>query len=620
MKLTLTLVNNDPRAAPSEAVKMLESGSLRIGRGRDNDWILPDPDRHISKNHCRIDGDSDGYTLIDSSTNGVFLNQNHGPVGRGNGAPLSDGDTFRLGTYEFEVRIDTAAGQAFGQEGIGYGPPSSDPFGTADYGADPFAAPPPQGGGRDPFAGGDAFGDGFAGMPLRSEAPSDERQTEHDPFVTGQPFGGQSADDLDPFRTSEPFRQPGREPALPPSNDPFAGPPVDGISGDFGQDPFGAVDGPSAEGPRPMNRGEQDDADPFGIGSGAEPAAYDPFAEDDPAPQRFDTDDPFASPPPTRGGDPFDDNRGDSGPSSGRPIIPDDFDPLGDAFGRDHWQGHSAPDHVPAEQQQFSVPNSARPAGPPNDQVIPDDWDLSEPPPAAAPPHSPPRTSRPAPPQGPAHQPPPPQPSQQPLTAPPQVAGQPMATDPLQAFLASAGIDPNDLPPETRAQTMQLVGTMFRDMVAGLCDILMVRASIKERFQMTERTTLRRSENNPLKFSVDGADALANLLTRQRPGFLPADQAVREALSDIKAHELAVLAGMQVALKALLDRFDPENLEKRIEQTSVWDSILPGNRKAKYWELFREHYREIAREAEDDFHGLFGREFSRAYERQVKQL
>jgi type VI secretion system FHA domain protein len=91
-------------------------------------------------------------------------------------------------------------------------------------------------------------------------------------------------------------------------------------------------------------------------------------------------------------------------------------------------------------------------------------------------------------------------------------------------------------------------------------------------------------------------------------------------MDDIKAHELAVMAGMQVALKALLDRFDPDNLEKRIEQSSVWDNILPGNRKAKYWELFREHYREIAREAEDDFHGLFGREFSRAYERQAKQV
>jgi type VI secretion system protein len=167
---------------------------------------------------------------------------------------------------------------------------------------------------------------------------------------------------------------------------------------------------------------------------------------------------------------------------------------------------------------------------------------------------------------------------------------------------------------------MQQVGVMFRDMIGGLCDVLQVRRDIKERFQMAERTQLRRSENNPLKFSVNADDALANLLTRPRPGFLPAERAVREALGDIKAHELAVLAGMQVALNALLGRFDPRNLEKRIEQTSVWDSILPANRKARYWELFCEHYREIAREAEDDFHGLFGREFSKAYERQVKQI
>ena len=613
MKLTLTLVTNDPRAAPSETVKVLEAGSLRIGRGRDNDWILPDPDRHISKNHCRVDVGDDGYMLIDSSTNGVFLNQNGGPVGRGNGAPLSDGDTFRLGTYEFEVRIEDASGHVFGKDDVGYGASPADPFGPADFGADPFAAPPSAPGGRDPFAVGDAFGDGFAGMPpsYHGGGPSDDRRTERDPFITDQPFGGQGNDagggDFDPFRTSQPFPRPAGQPPQPVGDDPFAGPPVDGLGGDVGQDPFGPVPGPAAEGPRPIDRGEDDDADPFGIGAGAEPSSYDPFAESNQSPPRFDAGDPFAGPPsPPPGRAPFGGDRGDAGP-----VIPDDFDPLAEDFDRSEWQGHSVPDHVPAEQQQFSVPKGARPGDAAGDQVIPDDWDLSQPP-AAAPPAPPPET----------------QPASPLLQAPPlraappasQAASPPVADDPLGAFLAAAGIDPTDLSPDQRVQTMRLAGMMFREMIAGLCDILMVRASIKERFQMADRTTLRRSENNPLKFSVDADDALANLLTRPRAGFLPADQAVREALGDIKAHELAVLAGMQVALKALLDRFDPENLEKRIEQTSVWDSILPGNRKAKYWELFRDHYREIAREAEDDFHGLFGREFSRAYEQQVKRL
>ena len=102
--------------------------------------------------------------------------------------------------------------------------------------------------------------------------------------------------------------------------------------------------------------------------------------------------------------------------------------------------------------------------------------------------------------------------------------------------------------------------------------------------------------------------------------YLPPVAAVRGGFDDLKAHQMAVMAGMQVALAALLRRFDPDTLEKRLKSQSVLDSILPAARKAKYWELYEELYKEIAREAEDDFQGLFGREFASAYERQVKKL
>mgnify|MGYP000069390429 FL=1 len=43
-------------------------------------------------------------------------------------------------------------------------------------------------------------------------------------------------------------------------------------------------------------------------------------------------------------------------------------------------------------------------------------------------------------------------------------------------------------------------------------------------------------------------------------------------------------------------------------------------RKARCWEQFSALYQEIAREAEDDFQELFGREFVRAYEEQIARL
>jgi predicted component of type VI protein secretion system len=67
-------------------------------------------------------------------------------------------------------------------------------------------------------------------------------------------------------------------------------------------------------------------------------------------------------------------------------------------------------------------------------------------------------------------------------------------------------------------------------------------------------------------------------------------------------------------------RFDPKTLESRMQDGSMLGGILSGSKKARHWELFTQLYAEIAKEAEDDFHGLFGREFARAYEEQAKKV
>ena len=63
-----------------------------------------------------------------------------------------------------------------------------------------------------------------------------------------------------------------------------------------------------------------------------------------------------------------------------------------------------------------------------------------------------------------------------------------------------------------------------------------------------------------------------------------------------------------------------DQLEKRLAPPGVLDSLMPGNRKAKLWDLFSELYGDISKEAEDDFHALFGREFLKAYEAQVAAI
>jgi type VI secretion system protein ImpI len=127
MTLTLTVLRSPERVAPE--TRQIEGGELSIGRAPDNDWVLPDPERDLSKHHCILAYRSGGWQILDLSANGTFLNGGGEPVGRDRSRPLNDGDRLGLGPYEIEVRI--AAAPAFASRR------SADPFTL-----DPFASRP----------------------------------------------------------------------------------------------------------------------------------------------------------------------------------------------------------------------------------------------------------------------------------------------------------------------------------------------------------------------------------------------------------------------------------------------------------------------------------------------
>jgi type VI secretion system protein len=86
-----------------------ESGAT-IGRSLENDWILPDPDRFISGKHATVDFRRGAWYLADISTNGVYVNNEPEPLGRGNPRRLFNGDRLRMGDFEFTVAIDEGEG------------------------------------------------------------------------------------------------------------------------------------------------------------------------------------------------------------------------------------------------------------------------------------------------------------------------------------------------------------------------------------------------------------------------------------------------------------------------------------------------------------------------------
>jgi type VI secretion system protein len=506
VKLVLTLDHR--RGLGTRETRTLGDGTLSIGRGPGNDWVLADPDRHLSKTHCLVSGLGGRFELTDVSTNGVFVNGAREPLGRDAKVALTDGDDFRLGDYV--ISVTELAGEApalpqavRGIQGAPGGTP--DPLG-GDLLDDPFAEPP-------------------QGRPSAFQYPA--------------------ARTPPPVRMADPFD-------LIDENQPRRAAPGQDV---FGEDIF-AGKAPSDPWLGPS---QPDNVD----------APFQAFAA------------PKAIPAASLDDLDFDALLGDFPPSQTAPPAPT---PAAQQMAPPPVQPLAPP--VAAPPRAAAAVRAAQPQAAPEWTIGPS----SAPTPAAAPPH---------------------------LAQPATAAGG-GAEAALAAFLEGCGVPELRVGGRDAEATLRLAGAVMRVMVEGLRDVLMSRSAIKNELRV-EQTMLRSRDNNALKFSVTAEEAVAALLLPDRPGYKPPLDAAREAFDDIRSHEMAVMAGVQTALIGLLKRFDPEALEKRL-QPGMLDSFMPGARKAKYWELFCTTYTDIAREAEDDFQSVFGREFAKAYSAQMKKL
>jgi type VI secretion system protein len=110
LKLTILSEQRTPLGARSSIVFGVGGGS--IGRAHDNDWVLPDPERYLSAHHARVKFHNGAFYLLDTSTNGVFINERSEALGRRASYPLRDGDRLYLGEYQVAVSIDADAAEA----------------------------------------------------------------------------------------------------------------------------------------------------------------------------------------------------------------------------------------------------------------------------------------------------------------------------------------------------------------------------------------------------------------------------------------------------------------------------------------------------------------------------
>ncbi|GLR65665.1 phosphopeptide-binding protein [Acidocella aquatica] len=501
--MTLTLsVLRCPDTVPPET-KRITGGELRIGRGHDNDWIMPDPERMLSKKHCVIAYRNGGWAIADTSTNGTFLNNEPDPIGQGQIRNLADGDRIRLGAYEIEVRI--AEEQGFGAA-PGFGAKSSSPF-------------------DDPF--GD---DVFAQKPAPAET------------FTSSAFGNDPLFGGPPPRNS--VTMPNQfDPLAPASDDDFFSAPTQPDHSQSFSDAFK---------PPPVKQQLLPDDD-WDLGF---PAA---------APSQP----PAPPPPPERMFTSL-----DTGPDSG--------------FG-----GSASPFAEPA------APPAPIPAAPPQPNPFEEDPFAPKAQPQAQPPAQPP---------------------QAPPAAPVITLAQPIASATpdaaLTAFLEGAGM--HGARPENAESTMRAIGAAFRATVSGIRQALIARAEIKGGFRI-EQTMIRSRGNNPLKFSADDDDALSALLGIGRRIDMKPEAAVADALRDMRLHELATMAAMQDAVRALLAQLDPARLRAEADEQGGL-AVLPTQKKARAFEAYEKLHDSVTRALADDFDSVFGKTFARAYETALRDI
>lgn len=582
--ITLTILTFNGGPTERLSASFDELGGT-IGRADNNQLILPDPERTISRVHAQIAFRNGSFALVDRGSNPVLINGR--PVGNGSEAPLKAGDQVQIGGYVLSVEASAGASSA-----------KADPFAdlvgfgsTGMAGAPAFAPTAPM----DPFA-----SLAPSGSPSHSSAWGSPAAS---PASSAPPAAGGIPLDWDPFApdpvpAQDLGRSLGAAPALPDDfglglGGPAAAPLVpdlgirataaeDSIDNLFGLGPTsGALGDPLAgsafKGPLSQPN-TASNADPLLAFMSAPSAGAHAVADN-----ASELNAPFIAPkvsaPPTAPTAPA------SGPAPQGAVL-SWGDQAGGAEGRTIIRPASKP----------AAP--VAPVVPPVTATAPRAQAPSTPLPSAAP-----RSSSPPP------------------TSPATTSSITNSAD-VQALLAAfrEGLDVPSLPLDTLTpELMKLVGQLLHESAKGTVDLLVARSALKREIR-AEVTMIVARENNPLKFSPSVDVALSHLLSPPSRGFMPAGPAMRDAYDDLRAHQFGFVAGMRAALEGVLKRFDPAQLEGKLTQKSVINSLLPATRKAKLWETFQELYGQISEEASEDFHDLFGKEFLRAYEAHIDQL
>jgi predicted component of type VI protein secretion system len=105
MPLRLRVISENCTQLGDEHSREFAACGGTIGRNSNSDWVLPDPKSYVSGRHALIDFQGGAYYIVDTSRNGVYINDADAPVGRGHPQRLFDGDRLRFGEFDILAEI-----------------------------------------------------------------------------------------------------------------------------------------------------------------------------------------------------------------------------------------------------------------------------------------------------------------------------------------------------------------------------------------------------------------------------------------------------------------------------------------------------------------------------------
>ncbi|HDT6507406.1 TPA: type VI secretion system-associated FHA domain protein TagH [Klebsiella aerogenes] len=539
-----------------------------IGRGTDNNLVLPDDDRAISRLQAIVHVAADGECKITNRGNVTRVVLNEIPLERGRQVELQDGDILAIDDYRIEVSDLLQDSQPISRMAASGQPPVTTKPSTPAPAAAPTAAE------AAPTAVPSEIWDSLMqefsiADSISSSRAKPQADNAPNPFAEPKPAERNPEDPLAMFADSEPLfeRPPVATDDLFADDTPFDRdsifadvtpttlvPPVEKPAQPVADEPQAELDPLALFGGDASAKTARHD-DPLGLMGGAPLTSVDAFSNEEPAKTVADESDAaFDSPllmtqPPQEP------------PAAAREETPEITLPTPQAVARQAAQtpkGRLRIDPVRHEHQATS-------------------------------------------------------------TTPQTGNGEVLQGELLEALLEGMGLGDMQPVPQFDKENMRQLGQMLSMFSQGTVALLSSR-SILKRGVKADMTMVLDDANNPFKLLPSGKTVLMQMFGARMPGFMPPKKSVRDALIDLQAHQLGMISGIRAIIAAMLQSFNPEQLEEEAKRDGHTSRLaLPASRKAALWDYFVRTYGETAGEIEDDFHTLFGEAFLYAYDMEVNQ-